>query len=254
MMSKAFVDHFQGVTQHYLKYRPSYPAALFDWLAQRCSQHELAWDCGTGNGQAAVSLAQHFQCVLATDASAAQIAVATAHERVEYRLAPAENSGLEPESVDLLIVAQALHWFDLERFYAEARRVRKPTGIVAVWCYGIVELEGDATNQLLQHFYHQVVGPYWPAEREHVQTGYRQLPFPFTPIEAPAFTMQVTWTRAQLMGYLRSWSATGRYQAAHAVDPVLAFEQAISSAWGDAERGRLVSWPLSLRVGRASGG
>ena len=169
-------------------------------------------------------------------------------------MAPAENSGLEPVSVDLLIVAQALHWFDLERFYAEARRVLKPTGIVAVWCYGIVELEGDAANQLLQHFYHQVVGPYWPAEREHVETGYRQLPFPFTPIEAPAFTMQVTWTRAQLMGYLRSWSATGRYQAAQGVDPVLAFEQAISSAWGDAERGRLVSWPLSLRVGRASGG
>ena len=146
-MSKAFVDHFQGVTQHYLNHRPSYPAALFDWLAQRCSQHELAWDCGTGNGQAAVSLAQHFQRVLATDASAAQIAAATAHERVEYRLAPAEKSGLEPASVDLLIVAQALHWFDLERFYAEARRVLKPTGIVAVWCYGIVELEGDAANQ-----------------------------------------------------------------------------------------------------------
>ena len=129
----------------------------------------------------------------------------------------------------------------------------KPTGIVAVWCYGIVELEGDAANQLLQHFYHQVIGPYWPAEREHVETGYRQLPFPFTPIEAPAFTLQVTWTRAQLMGYLRSWSAAGRYQAAQDVDPVLAFEQAISSAWGDAEHARLVSWPLSLRVGRAIG-
>ncbi len=180
-MSKAFVDHFQGVTQHYLKHRPSYPAALFDWLAQRCSQHELAWDCGSGNGQAAVSLAQHFQRVLSTDAGAAQIAAATVHGRVEYRLAPAENSGLEPASVDLLIVAQALHWFDLERFYVEVRRVLKPTGIVAVWCYGIVELEGDAANQLLQHF----VGPYWPAEREHVEACYRQLPFPFILIEAP---------------------------------------------------------------------
>jgi hypothetical protein len=124
---------------------------------------------------------------------------------------------------------------------------------VAVWCYGIVELEGDAANQLLQHFYHQVVGSYWPAEREHVETGYRQLLFPFSPIDVPAFTMQVSWTRAQLLGYLRSWSATGRYQAAQGVDPVLAFEQAIGAVWSDAEQLRQVRWPLSVRVGSVSG-
>ncbi len=254
MMSKAFEDHFQRVAPHYLKHRPSYPAALFDWLAQCCSQHQLAWDCGTGNGQAAVSLAQHFQHVLATDASAAQIAAATAHGRVEYRLAAAQASGLAPASVDLLVVAQALHWFDLERFYAEARRVLKPGGIIAVWCYGTVELEGEAANLLLQHFYHQVVGPYWPAEREHVATGYRQLPFPFSPIDAPPFPMHARWTREQLLGYLRSWSATGHYQAAQGADPVLAFEQTLSTAWPDAKQPRQVRWPLSVRVGRASGG
>ena len=250
MMARVFVDHFRNVTRDYRDHRPSYPTELFEWLSQQCAEQDLAWDCGAGNGQAATSLARYFQHVVATDASAAQIDAAIPHERVSYRLAPAEDSGLERASADLVTVAQALHWFDIERFYAEARKVLRPEGIIAVWCYGVVELEGDEANSLLQHFYHHVVGPYWPAERRHVESGYRELPFPFTAIEAPPFAMQVDWTRSQLLGYLRSWSATARYNTAHGIDPVDEFEQQLGSVWPDSTQARKVSWPLSLRVGR----
>jgi SAM-dependent methyltransferase len=245
-----FVDHFKDVAQRYLEHRPTYPAELFEWLARQSKHHGLAWDCGTGSGQAAASLAAHFWSVVATDASAAQIFAAKPHDRISYRVASAEHSGLESASVDLLIVAQALHWFDLERFYAEVRRVLKPDGLVAVWCYGVVEIEGDEANQLLQHFYHQVVGPYWPAQRHHVETGYRELPFPFTAIAPPLFAMRVAWTLEQLMGYLRSWSATERYKAACGVDPVTELQNQLSVVCSDAAQKHVVSWPLSLRVGR----
>jgi ubiquinone/menaquinone biosynthesis C-methylase UbiE len=245
----AFVDHFKDVAQRYLEHRPTYPAELFEWLARQCKQNGLAWDCATGSGQAAESLALHFQSVVATDASAAQIFAAKPHDRVGYRVATAENSGLESASVDLVIVAQALHWFDVERFYAEARRVLKPDGRVAVWCYGVVELEGEEANHLLQHFYHQIVGSYWPAERHHVETGYRELPFPFTVIEAPIFAMRVAWTLPQLMGYLRSWSATERYKAACGIDPVAELQKQLGAIWSDAAQNHGVSWPLSLQVG-----
>src|SRR5690606_33901684 len=244
-MPKVFVDHFKNVTQDYLNHRPTYPGELFEWLSRQCGEQNLAWDCGTGNGQAAISLAQYFQQVVATDASAAQLAAAIPHDRVSYRHASAECSGLEPASVDLVSVAQALHWFDIEHFYAEVRRVLRPDGIIAVWCYGVVELDGDEANSLLQHFYHHVVGPYWPAERRHVESGYCELPFPFTAIEAPPFGMGVVWTRSQLMGYLRSWSATARYKTVHDLDPVDELERLLGSVWSDRTQGRVVRWPLS---------
>ncbi|MGV8842109.1 MAG: class I SAM-dependent methyltransferase [Pseudomonas sp.] len=237
------------VAQRYLDHRPTYPPELFAWLAQQCKQHGLAWDCATGSGLAAVSLAPHFQSVVAKDASAAQIFAGKPHDQIVYRVATAENSGLESASVDLVIVAQALRWFDVDRFYAEVRRVLKSDGLVAVWCYDVVEIEGDEANHLLQHFYHQIVGPYWPVERHHVETGYRELPFPFTVIEAPQFAMRVAWTLEQLMDYLRSWSATERYKAACGIDPVAELQNQLGVMWSDASQNHLVSWPLSLRVG-----
>ncbi len=252
-MTTSFSDHFKPVARHYADNRPTYPAALFKWLAGQSPGRELVWDCATGTGQAAVDLAVHFARVVATDASAAQIAEAQAFPGVEYRVAPAEASGLEAGSVDLVVVAQALHWFDVEAFYREVRRVLKPDGVVAVWCYGVIEVEGEAVDRLVQHFYREVVGPYWPAERRHVETGYRELPFPFARIEAPQFAMQVAWDLDQLLGYVRSWSATGRHAAAlEGADPVAALDQRLAPVWGRREDVRRVSWPLSLQVGRTS--
>lgn len=246
-MSKAFNDHFKTVSAHYASSRPTYPSELFAWLAGQCAARELAWDCATGNGQAALDLAGHFRRVVASDASAAQLAAASAHSHVEYRVAPAEASGLPEGAVDLVTVAQALHWFDLDAFHAEVRRVLKPDGLLAVWSYGVLSVEGEALDRHVQRFYWEEIGPYWPAERRHVENGYRELPFPFHPVAAPAFAMRVQWDLAHFLGYLRSWSATARYVQTHGQDPVETLATRLAPLWGET---RTVSWPLALRVGR----
>lgn len=249
-MTASFKDHFSGLAKTYAESRPRYHADLFAWLAAQCEGRDLAWDCATGSGQAAVHLADHFARVAATDASAAQIAAAAPNPRVSYRAAPAEASGLEAASADLVTVAQALHWFDVERFYAEARRVLKPGGIVAVWCYGVFRAADPAVDAAAQRFYSETVGPYWPPERVLVEQGYTTLPFPFEEIEVPRFEMITDWSLAELAGYLRSWSATGRYIAANEKDPVTALEAELAPLWGDPRRPIRIDWPLSVRAGR----
>ena len=181
-MSQTFKDHFSGVANRYADFRPHYPAELFDCLATIVPRSATVWDCACGNGQATVDLAARFERVIGTDASKEQIAPATPNPRIEYRVAPAEDCGLPDKSVGLVTVAQALHWFQFERFYAEVKRVLAPNGVIAVWAYGINELEGEAVNGLVQHFYAGVVGPYWPPERKLVEERYQTIPFPFAQI------------------------------------------------------------------------
>jgi ubiquinone/menaquinone biosynthesis C-methylase UbiE len=249
-MNQAFHDHFSSVANRYADFRPHYPAALFDYLTTLVPESATVWDCACGNGQATHDLAARFEKVVATDASKEQIASATVYPRVEFRVAPAEQSGLPDSSVELLTVAQALHWFDLERFYAEARRVLKPNGVLAAWAYGMNEVEGDTVNQLVQDYYANVVGPYWPPERKLVEEGYRTIPFPFTEITGPTFRMEVRWTSEQLLGYFSTWSATNRCIKATGEDPLGPLSEKLKRVWGSADSPRLVTWPLSLRIGR----
>lgn len=250
-MSQAFHDHFSGIANRYADFRPHYPAALFDYLSMLAPRDSLVWDCACGNGQATHDLAARFGRIIATDASKEQIASATPNAKVEFRVAPAEQSGLPDNSVGLITVAQALHWFDFERFYAEAKRVLKPDGVLAAWAYGINTVEGDAANQLVQAFYHNVVGPYWPPERRLVEEGYRTIPFPFTEIVAPVLRMEAQWTLLQLIGYFSTWSATGRYIKATGRNPLETLAKALAQDWGDVNSPRLVTWPLALRIGRS---
>ncbi len=244
-----FKGHFSSASGRYAAYRPDYPAALFAWLADQCAERALAWDCATGSGQAALGLAPHFCRVVATDASAEQIRHAGPHPLVDYRVAPAEASGLADCSVDLVTVAQAAHWFDLPRFYAEVARVLKPGGIVALWGYGRMVLPGEMDAQL-QRFYAETVGPHWPPERALIDDAYRSLDFPFAEIGAPAFAIEVEWALPRLMAYLSTWSAVKRYQAAHGNDPLPALMTELESGWGHPDAARKLQWPLFLRVGR----
>jgi SAM-dependent methyltransferase len=248
-MNKNFKDHFGPVAADYVKNRPNYPADLFDWIADQCKAHDLAWDCGTGSGQAAIGLVPHFDRVLATDASVAQIAQTIGHPKIEYRVAPAERCALNNKSADLAIIAQALHWFDLDHFYAEVARVLKPGGLVVAWSYGVLKVEGEEINALVQRFYHDEVGPYWPLERRHVEAGYRDLPFPFTHIPAPPFSMIAFWNLEQLLGYFRSWSATSRFIKDNGVDPVSNLELILREHWRDADQHRRIEWPLAILAG-----
>jgi ubiquinone/menaquinone biosynthesis C-methylase UbiE len=249
-MSQAFHDHFSGVANRYADFRPHYPAALFDYLATLVPQSATVWDCAAGNGQASHDLAARFAKVIATDASKEQIASAPLNPRVEFRVALAEQSGLADHSVELITVAQALHWFDFEKFFAEAKRVLQPNGALAAWAYGINEVEGDAVNQLVQDFYANVVGPYWPPSRKLIEEGYCTIPFPFTEFTPPEFRMEVRWTLEQLLGYFSTWSATNRFIKATGCNPLEPLSAKLSRVWGKANLPRAVVWPLSLRVGR----
>jgi ubiquinone/menaquinone biosynthesis C-methylase UbiE len=249
-MKQPFHDHFSAVANRYADFRPHYPPELFNYLATLVPLDALVWDCAAGNGQATVDLAKRFQRVVATDASAEQIASATPHSGVEFRVAPAEESGLPDESAGLITVAQALHWFDLEKFYAEADRVLTPGGILAVWAYGINVVEGDEANAVVQDFYGHTLDEYWPPQRRLVESGYRTIPFPFHELEAPAFRMETRWTLDQLMGYFSTWSAVNRYIKVNGRNPVEHLTETLRPLWGNAETARQIVWPLSMRVSR----
>ena len=245
-----FKDHFSSASDRYAAYRPDYPAALFAWLASRCTERGTAWDCATGSGQAALGLATHFRQVVATDASAEQIRHAEPHPAIDYRVAPAEASGLGDHSVDLVSVAQAAHWFDLPRFYQEVSRVLRPGGMLALWGYGRMVLPGDM-DVPFRHFYSDTVGPYWPPERALIDDAYRSLDFPFAEIDAPAFHIEVDWSLPRLIAYLSTWSAVKRYQAAHGQDPLPALMAELMPMWGDADTAKKLQWPLFIRAGQA---
>jgi SAM-dependent methyltransferase len=245
-----FKDHFSGQAPTYSMFRPTYPATLFEWLAAAAPRPDRVWDAGTGNGQAARGLADHFRQVVGTDASAAQVAEAAPHRRVEYRVAPAEASGLPAAWADLVTVAQALHWFDFPRFFDEAKRVLAPDGLLAVWCYGDPRLDNPAIDRIVHGYNRGTVEQYWPRERDLVLAAYGTIPFPFREIRTPSLAMEATWTLPQLAGYLRSWSATARYAKALGRDPIDAVEADLRHAWGPPDVARVIRWPLTIRAGR----
>jgi len=248
---KPSADHFSRLAPAYALCRPAYPDDLFDFLGEQVSRHDLAWDCAAGSGQATIPLARRFKRVVATDISASMLQEAPRHPAVEYRVAPAEASGLGDAAADLVTVAQALHWLDTEAFYAEAARVLVPGGVLAVWAYGAQDLDDPELNRILGRFYADTVGPYWPPGRRHVEAGYRTLSFPFPEMQPPAFVMQEVWGLGQLVGYVRTWSASQRYREAVGHDPVDQLEQDLGRYWGEASAKRPIRWPLSLRVGRS---
>ncbi len=244
----SFKDHFSDDSQSYAAHRPSYPAALVDALAGISPGHALALDCGCGTGQLSVLLARRFDAVIATDASATQIASAQRCERVAYRNALAEHSGLPDASVDLVTVAQAAHWLDLTKFYAEVRRVAKRDAAIALVSYGVLHVDGPA-DAIVQSFYSRTIGPYWPPERRHVEDGYRNLPFPFAELSLPRMAIEVSWRLDALLGYLGTWSAVKAARDALGVDPVAELAEELRAAWGDPQGPRRVAWPLAVRAG-----
>jgi SAM-dependent methyltransferase len=243
----AFKDHFSKQAADYAKFRPRYPRELFEYLGSVAPSRQLAWDCGTGNGQASAGLATAFDRVIATDASEKQIANAQSHERVEYRVTRAEKSDLESASIDLIMVAQALHWFDLARFYDEVRRVLKKNSVLAASAYNLLHIE-PAIDEVINRYYYEVVGPFWPPERVLIEK-FEELPLPFSEIQTPSFEMIAQWNLEHLPGYLRSWSATQRFIAENQRDPLEDIADELRGAWGNPQQARSVIWPLTLRVG-----
>lgn len=243
-----FRDHFSEQARQYAQHRPKYPRALFDYLATLVPSHECAWDCGTGNGQAAIELARHFEQVIATDASAEQIQNAFPHERVSYRVEAAEDTSIPDDSVDLITVGTAVHWFDFDRFYAEVRRAGKPGAILAVWTYHLPVI-APRVDECIGRFYAMLDG-YWPERFHYLAEKYRGLPFPFEELAAPTLSMEAEWDLDAMVGFMASWSATRRYLEREGQHPVEMFIDELRERWGGESRKRKVSWPLYFRIGK----
>jgi SAM-dependent methyltransferase len=253
MTKPHFKDHFSGHAAEYAEFRPKYPAAVFDFVASLPARRLTAWDCATGSGQAAVPLADYFERVIATDASREQIAHATPHPRVTYGVSPAHTSGIAAGSVDLVTVAQALHWLPLDQFIAEVRRVLAPGGALAIWCYTRPVLAADLDPTLLA-FYSGTCGAYWPPERALVDSGYRTIELPIDEIEAPPLEIQTGLTLDQFVGYLRTWSAARKLAQAIGRDPVIEIDDALRDRWSEDGERRLVRWAIHFRAGHLRAG
>jgi SAM-dependent methyltransferase len=241
-------DHFSRQAADYQQFRPHYPPELAAHLARIAPGTALALDLATGNGQAAVDLAGHFDCVLASDPSARQLEHRLPHPRVQYLRHAAECLPVRGRAAELLTVAQAAHWLDFPRFYAEARRVLCPGGVVAIWTYALFRID-PATDAVVDEFYRLRVGRFWPPERHFVEAGYRTLPFPLEELPAPPFAIDASFSLESLVNYVGTWSAVDRCRHQTGVDPLPELADRLKPLWSPGEVRRL-DWPIHLRIGR----
>lgn len=240
-------DYFSTQSQTYAAFRPTYPQELYQFLFQHVKNKDNAWDCATGNGQVAHQLAKYFNNVYATDISAQQLVHAIKENNIRYSVGRAEKTEFPDHHFDLITVAQALHWFDLNLFYSEVRRVVKPGGILAVWGYSMLTIDA-AIDKFIHEFYYNTVGPYWDDARKVVEDEYRSIEFPFEQISCPRFSIKVEWTLRQLGGYLSSWSATQKFIKEKGYDPVEPFLDDVRNIWDGQEK--QVAFPLFSKIGR----
>ena len=244
-----YEDHYSEHAEAYARYRPRYPGELFAWLASVSPGRSLAWDAGTGSGQVAVALAEHVDHVIATDASVDQLARAVRHERVEYRNERADRGSLVSASVDLITAGAAAHWFDLDGFYREVRRVGRRDAVIALFSYGPRDF-ADAIDPIVHRFQEEILAGFWPERIQYVHDRYATLSFPFEEIAAPLFSMTAEWNLRELMAFLETWSASQRYFQERGTRATSEIEPELARAWGDPNSRRLLQCPLFVRAGR----
>ncbi|MGB7395498.1 MAG: class I SAM-dependent methyltransferase, partial [Pricia sp.] len=242
-------DNFSKQSELYQKFRPGYPQGLIDLLCEHIPETNLAWDCATGNGQVARMLSEKFERVVATDISAEQLEKAATAENITYRIERAEKSSLPDASADLVMVAQAIHWFDFDHFYTEAQRVLKKDGLIAVIGYPLLTTENGQLDETIRFFYRDVVGKYWDAERKYIDERYASIPFPFEEIHLSEFEIKYNWSLEQISGYLKSWSAVGHFKRENGTNPLKLIEGQMNKIFS--ETGQVeVKFEIIGRYGR----
>jgi SAM-dependent methyltransferase len=243
-------DLFSDQADYYSKFRPEYPSSLYEYILQFVPGKEHAWDCATGNGQAAKALAKYFKYVEASDISEAQLKKAHQEENIHYHQCPAEKTPFPDKSFDLITIATAYHWLNQKAFHEEALRVAKKGAVIAAWAYNLVRFENDNMNRVVDHFYYDIIHDFWDPERRHVENSYKTVDFDFDPLPSKDFRINIVWTKEHFKGYLRSWSAVQNYINKHEVSPIHLIEDGLDMVWGNEEM-KLVSFPLFLKIGMA---
>lgn len=241
-------DNFSSQSAEYAVYRPTYPQDLYDFLFSLVNEKDAAWDCATGNGQVARILAQHFQKVYATDISEKQLSQALQLPNILYKVESSDRADVPDDSFDLVTVAQAIHWFNFEAFYAEVKRTLKPGGVIAVFGYGLMLID-KKVDQVIHKLYEDILGKYWDSERRYIEEGYKTIPFPFEEVSAPHFQIKTTWSFSQMIGYLNTWSSLQHYKKANERNPLEYLMTELKDAWGD-DAEKEVRFPILFRVGR----
>jgi ubiquinone/menaquinone biosynthesis C-methylase UbiE len=241
-------DLFSGHAKDYSDFRPSYPEDLINYICHLVKYRGVVWDCACGNGQLAIPLAEHFHLVMASDISEKQILQAPGHRGVLYTVQQAENTDFPDEYFDMVVVGQAIHWFNHEAFYHEVNRVLAPQGVIVAIGYGLMSIN-PPLNEVLQNFYKNIVGPYWPLERAHLDAGYETIPWPFESIQTPAFDMTMRWTFDKMMNYLNTWSSVKLYENENGANPVALVAEDFKKAWGR-EGEKVVRFPLFVKAGK----
>ena len=239
-------DNFSTRSAEYSKYRPKYPSEAYNFIKDHINGFDAAWDCGTGNGQVAGEIAQFFDRVEATDISENQIKKAVKGTNINYSVQPAEKTNFQKNQFDLIICAQAVHWFNFEQFYAEVKRCLKPDGTILIMGYGLFRSNSE-TNLIIQEFYHDIIGPYWDGERKYLDDNYEHIPFPFEEKSVPEFYKRYTWDIDHLLGYLRTWSAVKHYETQNSQDPVDLVELRLRKSFGTRNE---VTFPILFRMGK----
>jgi ubiquinone/menaquinone biosynthesis C-methylase UbiE len=240
-------DNFSVQSAGYAQFRPTYPSELYDFLFSLLSEQHTAWDCATGNGQVARELARNFTDVYGTDISQNQLSHAVQKDNITYLLQSSDKSTFEDNTFDLITVAQAIHWFNFDAFYAEVKRTLKPFGVFAAFGYGVMQIN-EELDIIIHKLYKTILGPYWDEERKYIDQGYHTLPFPFQEVPVPELSIKTSWNFEQLSGYLNTWSAVQHYKKANDSNPLDLVISDLQDAWGDAERD--VIFPILMRVGK----
>jgi len=241
-------DNFSTQADQYAQFRPSYPAALFEFILENVNEKNTAWDCATGNGQIAVELAKSFHQVYATDISAKQLENAPKASNIIYKIEQAEHTEFGAHLFDLITVAQAIHWFKFDDFFAEVKRILKPEGLFIAIGYGLLQISPEL-DQIISRLYQEILGKYWDEERRHIENSYQTIPFPFAEIKCPTLEISTEWKLEQLIGYLKTWSSTQHYIQTHQKDPINLVINDLKEAWGN-EQFKEINFPLILRAGR----
>ena len=242
-------DLFSEQANQYARYRPKYPQELFDYIFSFVKEKNTAWDCATGNGQAASVLADHFEKVEATDISEAQLKNAVQKPNIRYRVCTAEQTPFADNSFDLITIATAYHWFNWKEFFSEATRVGKKDCVVAAWAYHVFYSADEAITAIINDFYYNIVNSYWDPERKYVDDRYTTVEFDFPPLPAKEFDLELHWQKEDFLGYLSTWSAVQHYKKQNGHSPIQLIEEALNKAWSGAEV-KEFHFPLFLRLGR----
>jgi ubiquinone/menaquinone biosynthesis C-methylase UbiE len=240
-------DNFSQDSDNYARYRPTYPQELYDFLYTNLASKEKAWDCATGTGQVAKELANYFTEVQATDISKSQLKEAPKRKNIHYSLQSAEASGFNNKEFDLITVGQAIHWFNFEKFFKEAKRCLKPNGILAIFGYGLLKISSEI-DVIIFEFYEKIIGPFWDEERKYIEDEYKTIPFPLEEINTPEFSIQLNWSVEDLLHYLNTWSAVKHYENSKNENPLKHIENKLKSAYGTAQR--KITFPIIIKVGR----